>query len=136
MSEEPDFNMWLRARLKARRISQRQLAHLSGVDHSTISRLLAGDRSPSLTTAVKLARALRDFEVLPETVQAPRRQPGPLSDPTAGVEFALRRDALLSEAQVRRVMEVYLRMRRLPPPPDGKRTVLRSIEVPAVPPAT
>jgi transcriptional regulator with XRE-family HTH domain len=136
VSEEADFNMWLRARLKARRMSQRQLAHLSGVDHSTISRLLAGDRSPSLTTAVKLARALRDFEVLPEMVQASRPQPGPVSDPTAGVEYALRSDALLSDAQVRRVMEVYLRMRRLPSPPDGMRTVLRPIEAPAAPPAT
>ena len=33
------FNEWLRAQLKAKKMSQRQLAQQSGVDHSTISRL-------------------------------------------------------------------------------------------------
>jgi transcriptional regulator with XRE-family HTH domain len=37
-------------------MSQRQLAQQSGVDHSTISRLVRGDRMPSLGTATKLAR--------------------------------------------------------------------------------
>ena len=42
------FNEWLRAQLKAKKMSQRQLAQQSGVDHSTISRLIRGDRMPSL----------------------------------------------------------------------------------------
>ena len=42
-------------------MSQRQLALQSGVDHSTISRLIKGDRMPSLGTATKLARGLREI---------------------------------------------------------------------------
>ena len=42
-------------------MSQRQLAQQSGVDHSTISRLIRGDRTPSLGTATKLARGLREI---------------------------------------------------------------------------
>src|SRR6185369_14532156 len=55
------FNEWLRAQLKAKKMSQRQLAQQSGVDHSTISRLVRGDRMPSLGTATKLARGLREL---------------------------------------------------------------------------
>ena len=36
-------------------------AQQSGVDHSTISRLIRGDRMPSLGTATKLARGLREI---------------------------------------------------------------------------
>ena len=53
------FNSWLRSQLKEKKMSQRQLALQSGVDHSTISRLIKGDRMPSLGTATKLARGLR-----------------------------------------------------------------------------
>ena len=55
------FNEWLRAQLKAKKMSQRQLAQQSGVDHSTISRLRPGDRTPSLGTATKLAPGLREL---------------------------------------------------------------------------
>ena len=55
------FNEWLRAQLRAKKMSQRQLAQASGVDHSTISRLVRGDRTPSLGTATKLARGLREL---------------------------------------------------------------------------
>ena len=55
------FNEWLRAELKAKKMSQRQLAQRSGVDHSTISRLIRGDRMPSLGTATRLARGLREI---------------------------------------------------------------------------
>ena len=55
------FNEWLRTHLKAKKMSQRQLAQQSGVDHSTISRLIRGDRMPSLGTAQKLARGLREL---------------------------------------------------------------------------
>ena len=40
------FNSWLRSQLKEKNMSQRQLALQSGVDHSTISRLIRGDRMP------------------------------------------------------------------------------------------
>jgi transcriptional regulator with XRE-family HTH domain len=117
------FNEWLRAQLKAKKMSQRQLAQASGVDHSTISRLVRGDRTPSLGTATKLARGLREIR---DDADAPQYlglvSDGTTTNPTARVEYALRADDALGEAQVRQIMEYYLavRMRRyarpVPPP--------------------
>jgi transcriptional regulator with XRE-family HTH domain len=108
------FNEWLRAELKAKKMSQRQLAQRSGVDHSTISRLIRGDRMPSLGTATRLARGLRELRddgdaqsalgLIAGTTVVPQ-------NPTARVEYALRADEGLSEAQVRQVMEYYLAVR-------------------------
>src|SRR3989442_1143188 len=109
------FNEWLRAQLKAKKMSQRQLAQQSGVDHSTISRLIRGDRMPSLGTATKLARGLRELR---DDADAPQYlgvvSGSTTSNPTARVEYALRADEALSEPQVRQIMEYYLavRMRR------------------------
>src|SRR5678816_3310340 len=90
------FNEWLRAQLKAKKMSQRQLAQQSGVDHSTISRLI---------------RELRDDADTPQYLGLVASGS---SNPTARVEYALRADELLSEPQVRQIMEYYLavRMRR------------------------
>ena len=109
------FNEWLRAQLKAKKMSQRQLAQQSGVDHSTISRLVRGDRMPSLGTATKLARGLRELGENDDGPQYLGLMGGGVQNPTARVEYALRADEALSEAQVRQVMEYYLavRMRRL-----------------------
>ena len=109
------FNEWLRIQLKAKKMSQRQLAQQSGVDHSTISRLVRGDRTPSLGTATKLARGLRELRDESETPHYFGLVASSTSHPTARVEYALRSDDLLSEPQVRQVMEYYLalRMRRL-----------------------
>ena len=108
------FNEWLRAQLKAKKMSQRQLAQQSGVDHSTISRLIRGDRMPSLGTATKLARGLRELRDDADTPQYLGLVAAGNSNPTARVEYALRADELLSEPQVRQIMEYYLavRMRR------------------------
>ena len=108
------FNEWLRAQLKAKKMSQRQLAQQSGVDHSTISRLIRGDRMPSLGTATKLARGLRELHDDADTAQYLGIVAGGSSNPTARVEYALRADELLTEPQVRQIMEYYLavRMRR------------------------
>jgi transcriptional regulator with XRE-family HTH domain len=108
------FNEWLRAQLKAKKMSQRQLAQQSGVDHSTISRLIRGDRMPSLGTATKLARGLRELRDDADTPQYLGLVAAGASNPTARVEYALRADDLLSEPQVRQIMEYYLavRMRR------------------------
>ena len=108
------FNEWLRAQLKVKKMSQRQLAQQSGVDHSTISRLIRGDRMPSLGTATKLARGLRELRDDADTPQYLGLVASGATNPTARVEYALRADELLSEAQVRQVMEYYLavRMRR------------------------
>jgi transcriptional regulator with XRE-family HTH domain len=109
------FNEWLRAQLKAKKMSQRQLAQQSGVDHSTISRLLRGDRTPSLGTATKLARGLRELRDDSDSPQYFGLTSSSSTHPTARVEYALRSDDLMSEPQVRQVMEYYLalRMRRL-----------------------
>ena len=109
------FNEWLRAQLKAKKMSQRQLAQQSGVDHSTISRLVRGDRMPSLGTATKLARGLRELGENDDGPQYLGLMGGGVQNPTARVEYSLRADEALSEAQVRQVMEYYLavRMRRL-----------------------
>ncbi|HSO28553.1 MAG TPA: helix-turn-helix transcriptional regulator [Candidatus Sulfomarinibacteraceae bacterium] len=108
------FNEWLRAQLKAKKMSQRQLAQQSGVDHSTISRLIRGDRMPSLGTATKLAKGLREIREDADTAQYLGLVANGPQNPTARVEYALRADEALTEAQVRQIMEYYLavRMRR------------------------
>jgi transcriptional regulator with XRE-family HTH domain len=105
------FNEWLRAQLKVKKMSQRQLAQQSGVDHSTISRLIRGDRMPSLGTATKLARGLRELRDDADTPQYLRLVSAGTTNPTTRVEYALRADEWLSEPQVRQVMEYYLAVR-------------------------
>jgi len=129
------FNEWLRAQLKAKKMSQRQLAQQSGVDHSTISRLIRGDRMPSLGTATKLARGLRELRDDADTPQYLGLVAAGATNPTARVEYALRADDLLTEPQVRQIMEYYLavRMRRFgrtfqPPEPTTDRPADRPLE--------
>ena len=124
------FNEWLRAQLKAKKMSQRQLAQQSGVDHSTISRLIRGDRMPSLGTATKLARGLREIRDDAEAPQYLGAVAAGTANPTARVEYALRADEVLSEPQVRQVMEYYLavRMRRFGRGYAGLRTEDRQME--------
>jgi len=105
------FNEWLRAQLKAKKMSQRQLAQQSGVDHSTISRLIRGDRMPSLGTATKLARGLREIRDDSDTATALGVVSVGPQNPTARVEYALRADEALTEPQVRQIMEYYLAVR-------------------------
>jgi transcriptional regulator with XRE-family HTH domain len=109
------FNLWLRRQLRERQMSQRQLAALSGVDHTTISRLLREDRRPSLTTATKLVRALkyvRADEAEPEAAEYFERTPEESIFPARRVELALRADEQLDDDQVRRLMMIYLEARR------------------------
>ena len=92
-------------------MSQRQLALQSGVDHSTISRLIKGDRMPSLGTATKLARGLREISDESEgpAYFASLAQRHVL--PTTRVEYALRGDEALTEADVRELMQAYISVR-------------------------
>jgi transcriptional regulator with XRE-family HTH domain len=109
------FNLWLRRQMRERRMSQRQLAALAGVDHSTISRLLRHNRGPSLTTATKLAGALRQVQgeqAEPETADFFERNPEETVFPARRVELALRGDELLDDEQVRHLMNIYLDARR------------------------
>lgn len=114
MSARRAFNEWLQVQLKARKLTQRQLAQKSGVDHSTISRLVRGDRVPSLHTATLLARGLGMPQDLLDDESF-----GTSGSPAARVEYALRSDDLLSEAEVRKIMNVYLAARLRRPPGIG-----------------
>ena len=69
---------------------------------------------PSLGTATKLARGLRELRDDADTPQYLGLVAAGSTNPTARVEYALRADELLSEPQVRQIMEYYLavRMRR------------------------
>ena len=109
------FNEWLRAQLRAKKMSQRQLAQQSGVDHSTISRLIRGDRTPSLETATRLARGLRELRDGQEPTQYLGMIQAAPANPVARVEYALRADETLDEADVRHLMDAYLaaRVRRI-----------------------
>ena len=96
-------------------MSQRQLALQSGVDHSTISRLIKGDRMPSLGTATKLARGLREIR---DDAEGPAYFASLAARqllPTARVEYALRGDDVLTEGDVRELMQAYIgtRTRRI-----------------------
>jgi len=92
-------------------MSQRQLALQSGVDHSTISRLIKGDRMPSLGTATKLARGLREIR---DEVEGPAYFDTLAARqllPTARVEYALRGDDALNDGDVRELMQAYISVR-------------------------
>jgi transcriptional regulator with XRE-family HTH domain len=111
--EEVQFRDWLSLQLRARRMSLRQLAHRSGVNVSTVSRIVRGERRPTLNTAVRLARVVRDAA----DESSATRFFGSLTldslDPVREVERALRADDQLDDADVRRVMHAYLQARRL-----------------------
>lgn len=107
--DERDFGVWLRQELRCRRMSQRQLAERSGVDHSTICRILTDGHTPSLRTAARLARSLGAADL-------PIGRPAVGDQCPAGrVEHALRSDPSLCEAAVARTMGFYLRERSVAP---------------------
>jgi transcriptional regulator with XRE-family HTH domain len=93
VDNDEDFQRWLRQRLGERGISQRQLAYRAGVDHTTVSRLLAGTRQPSRGTARRLAQVLESRSGL---------------DAVAAI---LRNDPALMERDVARIMSVYAAIR-------------------------
>jgi transcriptional regulator with XRE-family HTH domain len=103
---------WLRAELRRRRISQRLLAQRSGVDHSTIGRIISGNRSPSLDTLARLARGLRildaDVASLLELVTRTVADDDTSVDRFArAIEIAVRADPALSEQDANALLEQY-----------------------------
>jgi len=92
-----EFREWLRREMTSRRLSQRGLAHLAGIDHSAISRILAG-REPTLRTAHKLMDAMNGEH--------------PLESAARRVEAALRDDPAIGEADRAALMREYVRRRR------------------------
>ena len=55
-----DFAGWLRAAMKSRHMSARMVGIRTGVNHSTITRLLYGYREPTLATTIALLRFFGD----------------------------------------------------------------------------
>lgn len=112
---EVQFRDWLTLQLRSRRMSLRQLAHRSGVNVSTVSRIVRGERRPTLRTAVLLARVVRDTA----DESSASRFFGSLTaeslDPVREVERALRADGHLDDKDVRKIMQVYLRLRQVAP---------------------
>ena len=115
MTSETDgdeqFRTWLRRELRSRRMSVRQVAQRSGLSPSTISRVLASERRPSLRTAVQIMQALDGGSMHTTSLyRVGALRSGP--DAAGGVERALRADGELSEDEIRRVMSLYLSIRR------------------------
>lgn len=54
------FRAWMAARMLERRLSHAQLALRCGVDRSTITRLVRGERRPTLDVAVAIIIVLDD----------------------------------------------------------------------------
>jgi transcriptional regulator with XRE-family HTH domain len=105
----PPFASWLALQLRMRRLSHEQLARRSGVHRSTITRLVSGQRRPTLETARRLVAALggaAEAAIL-GSAAAPDA-----ADPIARVERALRGDRQLSDDGLRHVMRAYLAARR------------------------
>jgi transcriptional regulator with XRE-family HTH domain len=111
LNDPRSFNAWLRRQLKEKKMSQRQLALQSGVDHSTISRLIKGDRMPSLGTATALARGLREIGDESDGPAYFASQSSRPVLPTTRVEYALRGDEVLTEGDVRELMQAYITAR-------------------------
>lgn len=53
-----EYKDTLAALLKEKKISQRELARLSGLDESTISLYMSGSRTPNLKNHIRLCEAL------------------------------------------------------------------------------
>jgi transcriptional regulator with XRE-family HTH domain len=121
--DDVPFRDWLRRELRARRMSLRQLAERSGVNASTVSRIMRGERRPTLRTALRLSRALQG--TLGDAGASQLNSLASSADPVTGVERALRADAMLDDDQVREVMSMYLAFRRrqasAKPPGGGER---------------
>ena len=118
---EVQFRDWLTLQLRARRMSLRQLANRSGVNVSTVSRIVRGERRPTLHTAVRLARVVRDSADESSATRFFGALTPDALDPVAEVERALRADGLLDDEDVRRVMQAYLEARRTEQPAERRR---------------
>ena len=65
-NEDRLFIAWMQHAMAVRRLTQRQVAMLAGIDHSTISRLVRGERTGlRYATALRLYRALESETTTP-----------------------------------------------------------------------
>ena len=118
---EVQFRDWLTLQLRARRMSLRQLANRSGVNVSTVSRIVRGERRPTLHTAVRLARVVRESADESSATRFFGSLTAESLDPVREVERALRADGQLDDEDVRRVMQAYLEARRTTPRGERRR---------------
>jgi transcriptional regulator with XRE-family HTH domain len=118
---EVQFRDWLTLQLRARRMSLRQLANRSGVNVSTVSRIVRGERRPTLHTAVRLARVVRESADESSATRFFGSLTAESLDPVREVERALRADGQLDDDDVRRVMQAYLEARRTAPRAERRR---------------
>lgn len=105
------FRAWLASRIAARGFSHGQLALRSGIDRSTVGRILNGERRPTLDTAVRLVGAL-DADAMPHLFV----RLGRLGDPAIRVEHAVRDDPHLSDANAAKLLRCYRQLRDSPTP--------------------
>lgn len=80
ISENPSpFTMWLRSLLSDKKLTQIEIARITLIDHSAISKLFAGKHQPNIHTAALLFEASRRsdnniykviFSTVPESLQA------------------------------------------------------------------
>ena len=103
-SEQADFVSWLQFHMRERRLTQRMIAARAGLDHSTISRLLSGDRAPTWATVELLASALG--------VDPPMRRE---TSPVTRVVNAITSDPALGAPDRFRLVSLYLAMRTAVP---------------------
>lgn len=100
------FRLWLTDTLRRRRMSQQELARRCGIDRSTITRILNGERDPSLHTALRLVDALGA-----ETTPSQFRALTGVVDRAAWVRRLLDDDELLDACDVDSMMDDYLARR-------------------------
>jgi transcriptional regulator with XRE-family HTH domain len=98
----PGFGAWVRERLHARRMSQRQLARRAAVHPSTVSRILRG-AVPTLATALALQEALDPPEPSGSAADTPELHPALLS-------AMLRRDGLLTHDEIEDLVSTYAQL--------------------------
>jgi transcriptional regulator with XRE-family HTH domain len=98
----PGFGAWVRERLHARQMSQRQLARRAAVHPSTVSRILRG-AVPTLATALALEHALDWSELSGPAPDAPQLHPALLS-------AMLRRDGLLTNDEIDQLVSAYAQL--------------------------
>ena len=60
MQEEIIFGMIIQEKRKSKKISQEKLSEISGIDRSYLSEIETGKKSPSLSTILKIANALKE----------------------------------------------------------------------------
>ena len=101
-TDTPGFGAWVRERLHARRMSQRQLARRAAVHPSTVSRVLRG-AVPTLPTALALQDALDPSEPSAPGPDAPELHPALLS-------AMLRRDGILTNDEIDQLVITYAQL--------------------------